>query len=334
MDRIGTSKLQILVLVATVASCSGGGPIDDSLAPVVVATTAAPVDESLSIDVLNVSDFDTDDTRYWADFASSKMANRRSNVLVFIYPIGENIGPEDWERFDKPFTSNEVLMTPSEIEELLNRIQTWMENDSCLSRDPRLRQEELVMYRSWLEGGADASSQLDLCRETRVVAMGVRNDQPIADYQHLLVHELYHAFQQDLANEPCRDSAERNPNSNSVWVVEGAADYFTYITVGELTGVSDPVGTMLGHAKQSIEGPGDTDVMGNAMATRSAAALRLMVERGSLSESSILDGTLFHDCARGTDFNSPDSEVDHAKDSWHLLERTGSTVTFTQAAFR
>ena len=51
-----------------------------------------------------------------------------------------------------------------------------------------------------------------------------------------------------------------------------------------------------------------------------AAALRLMIEKEMLDEESIMDGILFHDCAREMVFDSTSPEIERISESWYQIE--------------
>ena len=97
----------------------------------------------------------------------------------------------------------------------------------------------------YIENGADASTMHGVCEETRVVAMGVTKNmrlyEPLDEFQNFLIHDLYHALQQDLEMEgKCRDMRKRDErNSNRQFLVEGAAHYFATWLVAEINNTSN-----------------------------------------------------------------------------------------------
>ena len=64
-----------------------------------------------------------------------------------------------------------------------------------------------------------------------------------------------------------------------------------------------------------------------------AAALSLMVEHDMITEESILDGSLFHNCARELEFDHSSPEMQHIKNSWYLIEQNNGVFQFKQEAF-
>ena len=309
-------------------------------------TTAAPTTTTLvsvngdlysddpKIDLINLSATPTSDLKNWANFASSKMAERTANILVVGYNIGESTGGEIP---GMPFGTHEVLLSQSEIDLLITQIEEWMLNDPCMgsSQERDHRNEELENYRLWLENGGDVSTQRGLCEETRFVMMAWRDDMPTWDLQNFLLHELYHAFQRDIESE-CNDIIDRQGRGEHVHaVVEGAADYFTYFTADEIYTDEDrrnygrldygsPADSLMREAGGSIERTGTNDVTGEGIATRAAVMVRLMVEKGWLSHESILDGSFHHNCARA-DLNPSNPDFVFAWENWFRFEVVQNT---------
>jgi hypothetical protein len=117
----------------------------------------------------------------------------------------------------------------------------------------------------------------------------------LRDLQEFFTHELYHAFQQDLTSNSCQ--AQRGSESNSPWIIEGGALYFSKFISAEINGESDPVSDILLNALHLSEGEG-TNIFQGGIDGSGAAALQFLVEIKALDQDSILDGSLFHDCAR------------------------------------
>ena len=290
---------------------------------------------STEIKIINYTDYSSSDLENWIYLAESKMKSRKARILLFIYPVGEIKRPEEPVRSDyadRVFRAHEVLLTQSDIEMILDQVEDWFTGDPCL--DSSYIKRNRSDYRSWLENGGDASTMHAVCEETRVVAMGVTENmrlyEPLDNFQNFLIHEFYHAFQQDLEMEgKCRDMRERDErNSNSLWLVEGAAHYFATWLVAEINNTSDHESQILELALKLFEREGEDmgpDKWG-------AAALNLMVKQNLITEDSILDGSLFHNCDRELVFNKNNPNMQKIIDSWSLIERVGDTYKFNQEA--
>ena len=58
----------------------------------------------------------------------------------------------------------------------------------------------------------------------------------------------------------------------------------------------DGVSALLKQAYENYNEDKDTSISGSGIAGRGAGGIRLMIERGWLKESEILDGSFFHNC--------------------------------------
>ena len=292
-------------------------------------TTVAPGPGSIGL--LNRTGTSSGEIQTWINAAEAGLAGREANVLVVVWPIGDNISDEpDFDRFDgAPFTVNQVVMSQVEIDDLLDQIDVWLQADPCAGRDRYLRQDLTHRTRLWMEGGADAATGPDPCFETRLVTVAASLEWSEANLRHVVVHELYQAFQQRLPNWCGNPDLPRFDETR--WVDEGAADYFTYSVTAELDGRSDAVSELLGEARASYM-DGGPDLRDGAFATNSGAALRLMVARGALDESTILDASLFHDCDWSVDLGDANPEVVHAKGAWYEIEEQGGGYGFGAGA--
>jgi len=290
--------------------------------------------------IINYSHYPTSDIEKWVDLAESKMKSRESRIFAFIYPVGKLKEPEKRIRSDyadRVFREHHVLLSKDKIEFILNEIDLWFEGDLCLTS--RRKKQALSDYKIWLEKGADASTQHSVCERTRVVMMAVpermRDHEPLENFQTFLVHEFYHAFQQDLEMEgECLSKREKaGENSNSVWMYEGGAHYFATWVVAEIYGETNYRSEILRIASDRYSSEGNSIIL-NEPDKWGAAALSLMIEQGMVNEESILDGSLFHNCARELefDYNSPD--IKHIKNTWHLIERNGDIYQFKSEALR
>ena len=238
-----------------------------------------------------------------------------------------------------PFNTMEVVLTSAQIDEMLSSVEQWFENDSCMGKDSTeaywQRQEALSEYRTWLEGGADVASQRAVCPETRVVLVAALPTWTLSSFRYVLLHEFYHAFQQDLETEGlCRQRSEM-PNKNTVWMVEGAAHYQATWVLRELQGDApssyiDEI--LLGALNGSIEnGPILYD---NATSIAGAAALRLMIQRGLLAEQAVFDASLFHSCARELVYKSDEADMIFIRNSWHLIVKNNDSYEFASQALQ
>ena len=274
------------------------------------------------ISVINYTNYDNDYISRSIELADSKMKDRRASILAFIYPVGE---PTLKLSSNGRYMSHDVLMSWDEINSMHKSIENWMENNECLRNDKRNMDWHLDLYRDWLKNGMDASTMQAVCgKETRIVAMGVtkmmREREPIEEFQDFLIHEFYHAFQQDLENEgECRRSRDQE-DSNRVWMVEGAAHYFSTMMVHEFNNAPDPHNKLF---EIVYKGMDRLDLYNDGPDKTGAVALYLMTKLGMLDEKSIMDGSLFHNCDTEFLFDKNSSEIKHIKNSWNKIKESG-----------
>jgi hypothetical protein len=323
------AMLLLLTSLILLAGCSSA-PTPSPIPP----APPAPVP---SVKLINYSSYQTEDIEKWIALAESKMQSRKSRIFTVIYPVGEMKKPETRIRSDYAdgyYREHEVLLSQDEIETILSEIELWLKGDPCVRDEREMR--ALSDYRTFLEKGADSSFHLGLCETTRTVMMAIkpqmRNNEPIEHFQNFLLHEMYHAFQQDLEDEgECRRKQEANENRNSAWVYEGGAHYFATWLVAEIRGKTDHFSQILDIAYHSFERNGEL-IYDYEPDKWGAAALGLMVKHGMITEESILDGGLFHNCARELEFDHTSPEMQHIKNSWYLIEQNGGIFQFKQEA--
>ena len=307
-------------------------------------STSTPIPStpmSPTIQLINLSSYPTDDIEEWIGLAESKMKSRKSKIFTFIYPVGEMKKPEKLivgtnYAADAGYREYEILLSQDEIETILGEIELWLQGDSCVREEHK--KQALSDYRIFLEKGANTSFQHTLCETTRVVMMAIRaqmrDHEPLENFQDFLAHELYHAFQQDLDDRgECRRRQNESEYRNSVWMVEGGAHYFATWLVAEIHGRKNHRSQILDIAYQNFEREGEvTDPVYNYPDKWGAAALSLMIEHDMITEESILDGSLFHNCARELEFDHNSPEIQHIKNSWYLIEQNDGVFQFKQEA--
>ena len=279
------------------------------------------------VKIINFSNFPTSTINSWTNYGVSKMKDQNSDVLLVSWNIGDFISEGG---FDRPYNKNQVVLTSSQIEDILSQISTWLDR-SCLSNSDK--SNELKTYRNYLENGADASSQIVLCSNSRIILTAFQ-EPPInfpeknAEIQSFILHELYHAFQHDLGDINCTLNRENNSVSNGRQIVEGAAEYFGKIVTGQMNG-TDGVNTLLGMVYFDLLSSGSNSIDdGNNW----AAGIRLMIERNWLDEAIVLNGSLFHNCETENLYTDSNSNMAKIKSLFSKIEKNGDKFTFSSQA--
>ena len=269
-----------------------------------------------SVTLLNASSVEDDVLLSWVDLAEQQMDTRVSNVLMLVYDVGEPIEPPQ----EIPETEASVhgrVLDDGQIDSLMADFEAWLEADACMSQDAGYRAEESMIYRRYLEEGGDASHMRALCPQTRVVGIGLtdslRNEEPASVTELLVLHELYHAFQQDLEQEgECRAAGDAE-DSTTRWLVEGGAHYFSTMLLNDLD-QEKARQVLYEQARQSLN---ESDgLREEAPDRKGAAALLLMIDKGMTTHESVMDGSLFHECAREFRFGNSNPEISLVEQEW------------------
>ena len=152
-----------------------------------------------------------------------------------------------------------------------------------------------------------------------------------ATAQRVYIHELYHALSSYLTTYCAPPDGQEEPEKYDAqgWIAEGTADYFSYVVQAEINGEAHPASAILQAANNDAQESG-TDLGRNA--AKSAAAVRLMIERGDLAEADVMGATIFNDCDWADDFSMSNTAAAYARTNWHLIEQSGGTWGFTPAA--
>jgi hypothetical protein len=296
-----------------IVSCSGDDEIIDNSQEI-----------QPGVKIVNNSHLATSKISNWVNYGVSKMKNQNSDILMVTWNVGNFISDGG---FDRPYNKHEVLLSNSQIESILSQISTWLDR-SCLNNSEK--SGELNSYRNYLENGADASSQIVLCSNSRIILAAFQEpvfDEEEENIQSFLLHELYHAFQHDIGSS-CDSTRENNSSSNGKEIVEGAAEYFGKIVTGQING-TDGVNKLLEQIYMDYQSSKDKSIdSGNNW----AAGVRLMIERNILNESIVLDGSLFHNCETESNYTDSNLEMGKIKTLWYLIEKNDDQYSFSAQA--
>ena len=259
----------------------------------------------IDFQIINLTDFEDSYFTDKADYASSKMINTITKNLVLIYPLGDFLSVTQNDEMDflgSVHVSHERIIDDSQIKQTLQTVKKFLANKSCI--DARGKNDLLNNIEWVLKNGFYSGLQAPLCRDVRFVMMSVSPEQRKDNNKELLrvfFHEIYHSLQNDLRNN-CS-------GPNDLWVIEAAAEYFAKHSVSVFdNSQQDFVQSIFHEVVQNasrhgfkLEDPG--------VAEKGLGALRLKIEEGWLDESRILNGSLFHNCARVKEFQ--DIQVDN-----------------------
>ena len=302
----------ILVLSFFVFACK-----EDSSSESSTTITAAATP---NIKIVNVSSVSTSNFTDWTTASAAKMQSQVANVLFVSWDIGAYVAD------GTPFNTHTVVITSEQIETLMTEIDTWLKT-TCLSSVT----EESATFRAYITNGSEVSSQFVICGQYRLILIGVIQGSSSDNSKNLAIHELYHALQQDLGDEDCNTKREITGSNGKGWINEGAADYFSNI---EMYGSSAGVQKILELGLEAYNEDSSAAITGTGVASRGSAGLRLMVKRGALTESNILDGSLFHSCATESDYTDSNSNIVTAESKWYKIQESNGTYSFKSEALQ
>jgi hypothetical protein len=311
------------------------------------AVEASLESDQASLAVINYTSCPTESIISWSQAASDMMVSRESNVLVFLYPLGDFTGDSLQYLSGADFNKHDVVMSLEDQEALLGDIELWLRADGCVDEeffDPTSnRGDEFAMWRDWVEQGADASTMRFLCPTTKVVAMGITPqmvEEGELELKLFLTHELYHAFQQDLEIEgKCRELSEDRATANTPWMNEGGAHYFASF----ITGVVRPDG-LVNSGEATEDQRIRMEILREALRVyedetpelhesgpdkKGAAALLLMIDKGLITHEEIMDGSFFTDCKREFLYPASSPEIQDIRDSWYQIVGTDGRYEFS-----
>ena len=312
------------------------------------ATTSAPAPTTTTprvptIQIINLSSLATADIRSWTEVATAKMSAWQADILGVVWPVGAMIREDARDKFDVPFNEMQHVLTDAVLSGLLDDVDAWIDATPCavdeaafLAGDSggwRGEQAQSIKdnVRLWIGGGADAATAPDPCFESRMSIYAFPASETAATAQRVYIHELYHALSSYLTTYCAPPDGQEEPEKYDAqgWIAEGTADYFSYVVQAEINGEAHPASAILQAANNDAQESG-TDLGRNA--AKSAAAVRLMIERGDLAEADVMGATIFNDCDWADDFSMSNTAAAYARTNWHLIEQSGGTWGFTAAA--
>jgi len=229
---------------------------------------------------------------------------------------------------------------------MADSVDTWIDTSGCDENSYRAYEniELKQRLRVWIEGSYDAATALYPCEESRIAIVGANPTQSADLVQRIYVHEIYHTLQQSLWDgcqtlgvsergyyEPLEQPAIEAKHEAGRWLAEGTADYFSYMIKDQINGTTNGIQLMFAAANVAANESQDINI---DQATSSAAAVRLLIERGVITADEIVSGSIFETCDWVDTFGAAVPSVIHAKANWHQFEYVGGKWGFKAAALQ
>ncbi|MDG2101068.1 MAG: hypothetical protein P8K05_01855 [Dehalococcoidia bacterium] len=286
-----------------------------------------PLDD---LTLVNLSDYDDQEILILEQLISEKINHTdKTKTISLIYPVGEIILPER-EASGTPFMAHEVSLNEDQIIFILSNLRSWLQINSSQCSNSIEIGNIVSDTETWIRSGADPSSMSFVCKDLRIVTIAIPSGSGLAnekrEFQNTYLHERYNSEQKDI--EECSINGEFR-FSNSIWFNEGAAHYFSTTLLAEMEG-KDPYSEILRMALIASKEGGDI-VIGQPDKW-GAAALLLMTKLNELSEESIMNASLFNNCAKENEFDKDSILIKHVKKSWYSIEENNNVFTFSEKA--
>jgi plastocyanin len=263
--------------------------------------------------------------------SSLKMNTRVAKIMAIVFPVG-NLISEGGFIGPGGFNSYEVVLNNDQLSSIETSMSNWISTHTSFNETQL--QEIVDENMNYINNGADVSSQFAITSDVRLVLIAAPSEMSIPNLKKLFIHETYHAFQQDLEDEICRNLMDQNENSNSRWIIEGGAEYFSHNVAAEIGIIESAKSIFMEEAlaayNQSVfeNEPNPNSLLGGAIASRGAAAINLMIDQGFLTEAEVMNGLLFTSCARENEYSDQNSNIDFIKNNWFKIQDISGVWSF------
>ena len=276
----------------------------------------------------------SDEVSEWIRLAVDEMVEPPTDFFGLVWPIGEPIDEEpDPQVFDgAPFTQHHHVLSDSEVEDVVGQFSNWQASlQGCTESEYREFDEGVRIVGLWIRGAADVATAPGPCKESRAVIYARTLQQDRTTATEIFFHEAYHGLSNFLLNR-CAPILGRDEDSlNELrWFAEGTADYFGVFMAAKLEGRADYKSKMLERAYRDIQGDPEITLYANAYVQ--SAAMILMMERGLIEESKLLDGSYFGDCDWVNRFDPNAAGIPHIFENFSKIISTASGFQYSQEA--
>ena len=263
------------------------------------------------------------------NYALSKTIPTGIETLLIIYPVGDYVG--ELQNNDTPFRGAgfEPVLNENEVSTIYERVLEFFGPECNVEQQAY----EIARY---AEIGGGQQVQAVLCpqlsyKRTVIITIDPEREKIPIELQFVFFHEIFHALQIYLpylvADCLLSDSPE-----DSLVLVEGSANYFSWVTVATLQNIPKEqlMGEWLTFLRHLIAvGDSTTELKDPAIAEKAAIGLYLLVQRGDLDEELLLNATIFSTC-NGDYFSSEMMTI--ARQYWYDAEVVNGKVLFSDQA--
>ena len=260
----------------------------------------------------------------WVEAAMLKMAQPPKQFFAMIWPIGAPLDDNpDPEKFDgAAFSEHYHILNDTEVDGVVLTYQNWLSTVSCnTSSDQHNIADLSVRVGIWIRGAADVATAPDPCFDARSAIYAWPSGVSETTARRVVMHEVYHGLSNYLGGRCTTLTGQSEEYYNDIrWFVEGTAEYFGNYMAAEIEARSDYVQTLLESAYGDFQSDMANPPLKHAGAYIQAAAIELMIQRGSLSLDRVLDGSYYHDCGYAEQFALTTEEVQYIAENVSRLQ--------------
>ncbi|MDA7595973.1 hypothetical protein N8723_04320 [Luminiphilus sp.] len=285
-----------------------------------------------------VSAFTSEAVANWISSAMLKMAQPPNQFFAMIWPIGAPLDDEpDPDVFDgAPFSEHRHVLTDSEVDAVVLTYQNWLSTVSCDTPSDKDNIADLsARVETWIRRAADVATAPDPCFDARSAIYAWPSGTSETTARRVVMHEAYHGLSNYLGGRCAALTGKSEEYYDAIrWFAEGTAEYFGNYMAGEIEGRSDYVQTLLESAYGDFQGEMMNQPLESAGAYIQAAAIELMIQRGSLSLAKVLDGSYYHDCGYAERFALTTEEVQYIAENVASLQLIDGEYRFPSSVLQ
>ena len=285
-----------------------------------------------------VSAFTPETVVGWVSSAMLKMAQPPKQFFAMIWPIGAPLDDEpDPDVFDgAAFSEHRHILTDNEVDGVVLTYQNWLSTVSCNTPSDQDNIADLsARVETWIRRAADVATAPDPCFDARSAIYAWPSGASETTARRVVMHEAYHGLSNYLGGRCTTLTGKSEDYYDAIrWFVEGTAEYFGNYMAAEIEARSDYVQTLLESAYGDFQSDMINQPLERAGAYIQAAAIELMIQRGSLSLDKVLDGSYYHDCGYAEQFALTTEEVRYIAENVTSLQLIDGEYRFPSSVLQ
>ena len=289
--------------------------------PTALECPKSPIPES-QLSLVNFSDYPDDEIINCFNFAVNKIAEVQTDVMLMMYPVGPLLlPPGEVKNNDTVYKGAgfEPVMKANQVDSMASSMERYLE-PACGKEEAILQARQVSRFAE-LGGGQQVAARMggsEECRKKAWVILSIDPDRagPSTELVTTFFHEVFHTVQA-RPSQPCNYSGAP-ADDDQLWIHEAGATFFGLEMAAELGNLNsdavwwdhmDTISDLLANQQfgSELADPG--------IAEKGAIALRLLVERGQLETSAVMDGSLYQNCGAQPEAFSPQN-IQVSKDYW------------------